>query len=62
MFGSVEVEDSPAVVAEEEEAAKKAERSSRHREEIHRGDYLSVVLQECQPVFEGSTLRLSRAK
>src|ERR1019366_8885053 len=52
MFGSVEMEDSPAVVADDEEAVEKAERSSGHREEIHRGDYLSMVLQERQPVFE----------
>jgi len=51
MFGSIDVEDSPAVVADDEETVKKAERSSGYREEVHCGNYFPMVLQECEPVF-----------
>ena len=49
--------DSPAAVADDEEAVKKAEHSSGHREKIHRGNYFSMVLQEGQAVFRQAVFR-----
>ena len=51
MFCSVEVDDSPAVVADDEEAVEKTERRSGHGEEIHGCNRLTMVLQKCQPEF-----------
>ncbi len=49
MFCSVEVEDVPAVVPDDEETVKKAESRSGYCKEIHGGDPFAMVLQESQP-------------
>ena len=46
MLRSIEMEDSPPVVTNDEEAVKKSERRSRHCEEIHCRNRFAMVLQE----------------
>jgi hypothetical protein len=47
----IEIQDSPAVVGDDEEAVQHAECEGRYGEEIHRGDGLAMVVQEGQPAF-----------
>jgi hypothetical protein len=46
MLRGIKVQDSPAAVADHEEAVKHAEGRCRHGEEIHRGDCFTMVLEK----------------
>lgn len=43
MIRDVEVQNFPSVMADDEEAVEHAERDTRHRKEIHRGDGLAMI-------------------
>src|SRR5215468_9505899 len=49
--GHVVVQNLSPVVAYDEEAVQDAKRNCRYREEVHGGNGLAMVLQECQPAF-----------
>lgn len=49
MFGHIEVEDSPTVMRNYEEAIKNAESNRRRGEEIHRGDSFTMIAQKGRP-------------
>ena len=49
MLGAIEMEDLPAVVTDQKQAVQNAEVGRDHGEEIHSGDDLLVILQECPP-------------
>jgi len=51
MFGNVPMKDAPPVVRDDEEAVENAEGDRRHREEIHRGDGLTMIAEKCSPSF-----------
>src|SRR5262249_2072079 len=51
MFRGVKVEDSPAVVADHEEAVQDPKRRGRDCEEVHGRNHFSMVLQKVQPEF-----------
>ena len=51
MFGDVEVQNAPAIVADDEEALEYAEGDCGNGEEIHRGDGFLVVTQKGQPAL-----------
>ncbi len=49
MAGDIEVQDAPAVMANNEEAVENTESDRRDREEVHRRNRLAMILQEGQP-------------
>jgi len=51
MASDIEVEDAPAVMADDKEAVENAERDGRDGEEVHRCDGLAVIPQEGQPTL-----------
>jgi len=53
MACNVEVENAPAIVANDEEAVKHAESDGRHREQVHGCDGLAVIAQEGEPALGG---------
>ena len=59
MPGDVEVQNAAAVVVDDEEAVKDAERNGRYREEIHCRDGFSMITQKREPSLY--QLRISRS-
>ena len=49
MTSNVEVEDAPAVMADDEEAIQEVEADRRHGEEIHGGDGFAMITKKSQP-------------
>jgi len=49
MQRDIEVQDSPPPVLDDKKAIECAKRQTRNREEVERGDYLAVVVEEGQP-------------
>jgi hypothetical protein len=47
----MEMQDTTAIMADDEEAIKHAERDSRNREEVHRCDGFSMITQKGEPAF-----------
>ena len=59
VLGHIAVEDSPPVMRNDEEAIENAKSQCRHGKEIHCGDGLTVIAQECRPPL--CRLRISRS-
>jgi hypothetical protein len=51
MPGDIEVQDTPAIMGNDEEAIQKAKGDGRHCEEIHRGNRFAVVMQKGSPAL-----------
>jgi len=51
MLRNVETQNPPAVVGNREEAIEHSKPESRDREEVHRGDNFTMVLQKCLPTL-----------
>jgi hypothetical protein len=47
----IDMQDSPTIMGNDEEALKHSKRERRDREEVHRGNHFAVVPQEGQPTF-----------
>ena len=58
MFRDIEMQDTPSVVADNEEAVEYAEGDRRDREEVHRSNRFTMVAQEREPSLGG--FRISR--
>ena len=59
MAGDVEVENSPSIVANDEQAVEHPEGDGRHRKEVHGGDSFAMIAQEGEPTLRG--IRRSRS-
>jgi hypothetical protein len=51
MLCAIEMDDLPAIMADQKQAIQNAEVCRHDREEIHPGDALLVILQECPPTL-----------
>jgi hypothetical protein len=51
MLCAIEMDDLPAIIADQKQAVQNAEVCRCDREEIHPGDALMVILQECPPTL-----------
>jgi hypothetical protein len=53
MSSDIDVHNASPVMADNEKAVEHAERESRDREEIHRGDGFAMIAKKRQPAFGG---------
>jgi len=51
MLGDVEMQDKPAIVADDKETVEDAERDRGHCEEVHRRNRFPVILEKCAPTL-----------
>src|SRR5712664_3905095 len=58
MLGDIAVQDTPTIVADDEEAIKHAEGDRRNTEEVHRGNRFPVIAEKGKPAH--GRLRISR--
>jgi hypothetical protein len=49
MLGDIEMEDTPAIVTDDEKATERAEGDRRNSEEVHRGNRVSVTADKGKP-------------
>jgi hypothetical protein len=56
MLRDIEVQDPSATVLDDKEAVECAKRQARNREEVERGDYLAVVVEEGQPALRSALI------